>query len=160
MHEFIIRPARPEDAQAISDVLKRSITALCAADHLDDPDLIEGWIADKTPEEIGGRIIAGTQMFVTESAGQIGAVGEFQSKGHIDLLYVAPEAQGQGHSRALLADMENRLRDCGAQVARLVSSKTAQSFYLKRGWEIEGTPVVCYTTDGQPMRKVLVPSKA
>lgn len=158
MGEMIIRKAKAADAPAISDVLVRSIKALCAADHLDDPELIAGWIANKSPYEIGLRLSAGTNMLVTEVTGKVAAVGEFQSNGHIDLLYVAPEMRGKGHSSALLRAMERKLIELGVERARLVSSKTAQSFYAKHGWEVQGDRVTCYTTDGQPMCKALVSS--
>ena len=59
---------------------------------------------------------------------------------------------------AQLPCAEHEMRDAGIEAARLVSSKTAQDYYLKQGWEIDGERVVCYTTDGQPMRKQLISS--
>jgi quinol monooxygenase YgiN len=39
-----IRAARPEDAPAACDVLRRSITELCGADHHDDPEILRRWL--------------------------------------------------------------------------------------------------------------------
>lgn len=153
-----IRQATLEDANEISNVLIRSITELCAADHLDDPELIKGWIENKSPEHICQWLKEGAHMRLSLANEGIGAVGCYSTDGMIQLLYVAPEARGQGHSSALLQHMENEMRDKGVDAARLVSSKTAQDYYLKQGWEIDGERVVCYTTDGQPMRKQLISS--
>lgn len=160
MADVLIREARPADAAEISDVLIRSITQLCAADHLDDPKLIEGWVANKSPEDVLNWIKSGAQMRVSLVDDLIGAVGCYTDDGMVQLLYVSPETRGQGHSSALLERMEREMRDAGIEAACLVSSKTAQDYYLKQGWEIDGERVVCYTTDGQPMRKQLNPTNA
>ena len=159
MADVLIRKATTADAGEISGVLIRSITELCTADHQDDPDLIEGWLANKSPDHIREWIEAGAQMQVSQFGDAIGAVGCFSNEGMIQLLYVAPEARGQGHSSALLSQMEQELRELGVETANLVSSKTAQDYYLKQGWQIEGERVACYTTDGQPMRKQLIPTQ-
>ncbi len=160
MSETTIRNATANDAEAISDVLIRSITALCAADHQDNPDLINGWIANKTPTHIREWLTGDLVLLVSEAEGRPGAVGGFLPDGTVSLLYVAPEARGQGHSGALLNAMEQRLMRQGISTARLVSTKTAQGFYESRGWSVEGSRVACYTTDGQPMCKVLEATNA
>lgn len=156
MAEVLIREARPADAIEISDVLIRSITMLCAEDHMDDPKLIEDWVANKSPEDILSWIKSGAQMRVSLAGDLIAAVGCYTDDGMVQLLYVSPESRGRGHSSALLKHMEHEMRNAGIEAARLVSSKTAQDYYLKQGWEIDGERVVCYSTDGQPMRKQLI----
>jgi hypothetical protein len=44
------RRARVEDAAAACDVMRRSITELCLADHANDPTILEAWLANKTPD--------------------------------------------------------------------------------------------------------------
>lgn len=51
-----LRSAGTGDAQAICTVLRRSITAPCAADHGNDPALLDDWLRDKTSEAIRSRI--------------------------------------------------------------------------------------------------------
>jgi hypothetical protein len=45
-----IRDAFPEDAAAGCEVMRRSISKLCGADHRDDPVILARWLANKTPE--------------------------------------------------------------------------------------------------------------
>src|SRR4051812_3231746 len=45
-----VREAAPNDAEAVIDVVRRSITQLCAADHRDDPGTLATWLANKTPQ--------------------------------------------------------------------------------------------------------------
>ena len=51
-----ISEARVEDAAGACDVLRRSISELCAADHNNDPALLTGWLANKTPENVAAWI--------------------------------------------------------------------------------------------------------
>ncbi|SHH34436.1 GNAT family N-acetyltransferase [Cognatishimia maritima] len=156
----IIRDATATDAEAISDVLVRSITELCSADHKNEPALLEGWLANKSPQHIRDMINAGAHMRVGVASGEIQSVGCYSSDGQIQLLYVAPEARGKGQSTALLESKEMELQAAGHSGISLVSSRTAESFYLARGWQLDGDRVACYSSDGQPMRKTLTPTKA
>lgn len=47
-----IRRATPEDAEAACQVLRRSITELCIADHQGDAQSLAAWLANKTPENV------------------------------------------------------------------------------------------------------------
>jgi hypothetical protein len=52
-----IRDAVPEDAPAACEVLRRSISELCSADHLNDAVILGRWLANKTPEIVASRIV-------------------------------------------------------------------------------------------------------
>src|SRR3954469_5746999 len=70
-----IREARVEDAPAACDVLRRSIVELCAADHGNDPALLDPWLANKTPENVLAWM-AETHLLVAEEQGRrLGAAG-------------------------------------------------------------------------------------
>ena len=47
---IIVRPAVVADAQAMSDLLVASITALCVADHGNRPEAVVPWLSNKTPD--------------------------------------------------------------------------------------------------------------
>lgn len=47
-----VRPAGPADATAMSAVLIASIRDLCTADHRNDPEILAGWLRNKTPEMV------------------------------------------------------------------------------------------------------------
>ena len=44
-----IRDANPSDAAAACEVLRRSISELCVADHGNDPTFLQRWLSNKTP---------------------------------------------------------------------------------------------------------------
>jgi hypothetical protein len=52
-----IRDAVAEDAPAACEVIRRSISELCRADHHDDPVILARWLANKTPEVVASWIV-------------------------------------------------------------------------------------------------------
>lgn len=157
-----IRPARPGDASAVSAVLCASIRELCDADHRNDPEAIDRWLANKTPEQVGHMISAGG-MFVAIESDRIVAVGAVDpvdsetNTGRISLNYVAPDHRFKGVSRALLSAMEQTLASAGARVGLVTSTATARRFYRSAGWIDAGPGKPGRWIVGFPMTKALDP---
>ena len=157
----MIRPAHPDDAARISQVLIASITTLCTADHHDDPGQIAHWTANKGPQDIarliadpGGRVYVAGQARI-EAVGALEWAGQPADTGKITLLYVHPEARGQGFSAALLAAMEAELVAMGRPHGVLTATTTARAFYRHHGWRAEGPPRPGRWILGHPMVKRL-----
>src|ERR1700730_9456946 len=88
-----IRDAVREDAPAACEVLRRSISELCHADHLNDPAILNRQLANKTPEIVGSWIIKpGNSVLVAVEDGSILAVGSVTDTGEITL-NVSPDAR-------------------------------------------------------------------
>jgi hypothetical protein len=151
-----VRRARPADAEAMSVVLTRSITELCAADHRDDPRIIAGWTGNKTPDGVA-RMLANPDMtlLVAERGSDLVAVGAIDGAGAVRLNYVSPDHRFMGASKALLVAMEAELRGRGVEVARLDSTATARRFYLAAGWVDAGEADRSGAVVGYPMEKRL-----
>ena len=151
-----VRRAAEADIPAMSEVLTRSITELCVLDHGNDPAAIAAWTANKTPEGVR-RILEnpGVQLFVAEYDGAVAAVGCVQAGNEIGLNYVHPEHRFQGVSRALLAAMEQAMREAGFAEGRLNSTETAHAFYRANGWQDAGDIHAGRWVDARPMVKVL-----
>lgn len=152
-----IRKAVPDDAGEICMVLRRSITELCAADHRDDPALLEPWLANKTPDNVRSWIGNTHQrLLVAVRAGRIAGAAAASETGEIILNYVSPDARFGGASRALVTALEDWLREKGHATVSLNSTQTAHRFYLALGYRDAG-PAEC--TPGRvpcvPMRKAL-----
>lgn len=151
-----VRPAEPADATAMSAVLIASIRDLCTADHRNDPEILAGWLRNKTPEMVRKMLDnPNAQLLVAEHDGEVAAVGCLNGPDEIGLNYVAPSHRFHGVSKALLASLEDRIRQSGASLAKLTSTGTAHRFYLANGWH-DAAPaepdggMVCY-----PMEKRL-----
>ena len=151
-----VRDARPDDAEAACAVLRASIVELCAADHNNDPVLMERWLANKQPEIVAGWIARtdNSLLVAVDDADTILAVGAVTDTGEITLNYVSPHARFRGASRALLAALEARAAERGNTVCRLHSTETAHRFYRANGYVDDGEPVRKFgMTSGYPMSK-------
>jgi GNAT superfamily N-acetyltransferase len=148
-----VRAATRDDAQAMSDLLIASITALCVLDHQNRPDAVSRWLANKTPDGVL-RWFDNPQngIFVAEHDRAIAATGAFNSKREIILNYVSPEHRFAGVSKALLVAMEAAL---GPGEATLTSTETARRFYRAMGWEETGEVEHWAGMIAYPMRKRL-----
>jgi len=151
-----VRPAMPADAVAMSAVLTASIRELCSADHRNDPEILAGWLRNKTPDMVLRMLERpGAQVLVAERDGEIAAVGCLNGPDEIGLNYVSPAHRFHGVSKALLAALEDRIRASGAIPGKLTSTGTAHRFYLANGWQDAGPAetdrgMLCY-----PMQKRL-----
>jgi hypothetical protein len=148
-----VRPAVLADAEAMSDLLVASITALCVEDHGNRPDAVVPWLANKTPEGVRKWFAnPENRLFVAEHDGALAAAGACNTKREIILNYVSPEHRFVGASTRLLAAMEAAL---GPGEARLTSTATAHRFYLARGWADAGELERYAGMIAYPMRKQL-----
>jgi len=151
-----IRDAIPADAPAACEVLRRSITELCVADHRNDPVILNRWLANKTPEMVGSWIAQPRNSVLVATEGPaILAVGSVTDAGEITLNYVSPDARFRGVSRTLLRALEARAHERGSVRCTLRSTETAQRFYLSAGYRESGPPAALFGTRGYPMSKAL-----
>jgi GNAT superfamily N-acetyltransferase len=152
-----IRDAVPADAEAACDVLRRSISQLCAADHGNDPAILGRWLRNKTPEIVSGWMKQpGNSLLVAVEGDAVIGVGSVTDAGEITLNYVAPDSRFQGVSRALLEALEARAAERGNTSCTLTSTETAHRFYQSKGYRDDGKPVANFgTSSGYPMSKRL-----
>lgn len=114
----MIRPATPADFAAIMafwNPMIRDTTVTFASEEK---------TAEGLAEMIAARRAAGQEFFVTEEGGQVlglatyaqfrGGNGYRLSVEHTIIL--APEAQGRGHGRALMEELERHARAAGCHV--------------------------------------------
>jgi len=139
--DLLIREANVADAEVVADVLRRSITELCVAEHGNSGPVLEAWLANKTAESVGGWIAdPGQTLLVAVAEGQIAGVAAASRFSQVLLNYVSPSHRFGGVSKALMAEVETYLRKQGCRIARLTSTGTAHRFYLDLGYEDDGPP--------------------
>ena len=90
-----VRDATSADAEDACAVLRASIIELCAADHGNDPVLMERWLANKQPELVAGWIAQpnGSVLVAVDDGDAILAVGSVTDAGEITMNYVSPHAR-------------------------------------------------------------------
>jgi GNAT superfamily N-acetyltransferase len=152
-----VRDAVREDAPAACEVIRRSISELCEADHRNDPEILRRWLANKTPEIVESWIIKpDNSVLVAVDDDSIVAVGAVTDAGEITLNYVSPDARFRGVSRAMLTALEARALERGTDRCTLLSTETAHRFYRSAGYIDDGAPQEKFgTTSSYPMSKRL-----
>ena len=160
-HDKSIRLARLDEAEAIANLVRGSISELCFDDHDGDDATIDRWLANKTKDNIAAWIAApDLSLFVIGCSTGLAAAGCHRDDGVILMNYVSPFYRFQGLSERMIEFLEASLAARGHATARLVSTRTAIAFYENRGWRSYGGPAPCMGVVGQPMRKDLIQPNA
>jgi GNAT superfamily N-acetyltransferase len=150
---LVLRPATVFDVFDLSTVLCSSIRDLCSADHNNDPQIIALWTANKTPESLRRWFAGEHAIWLAILNGRAAGVGAVSPTAEISVLYVAPQAVGQGVGTALLAKLESIAKNAGHQAAHLSSTATAYDFYVKQRWTPAGSAEPGRFGPSYPMQK-------
>jgi ribosomal protein S18 acetylase RimI-like enzyme len=129
-----VRPATPEDAEAVSAVLAAAGQAAWGG------FLGEERVANATR---GARHPA--DLVAVDEQGVFAFVAWEAETGEITRLYTHPRGQGRGAGRALLERALDALRAAGRTQAWLNTEERnsgARRFYERLGWREEGSPRV------------------
>jgi GNAT superfamily N-acetyltransferase len=137
-----VRRAEESDAAAAIDVVRRSISQLCVADHRNDESTLTTWLANKTSQNFL-TWIANTDNFcvVAESNNRLAGVGVLQRTGEILLFYLDPGAQRQGIGRIIHAALEAKANEWKLASLHLDSTSLARPFYEALGYRAIGAAV-------------------
>jgi GNAT superfamily N-acetyltransferase len=136
---FAVRNAEAKDAEAAVDVVRRSITELCVADHRDDPGTVAQWLSNKTVQNFVSWLADDDNFcVVAEASGRLLGVGLLHRSGEIKLFYLAPNAQLQGMGKAIHLALEEKAREWGLQELTLESTDLARPFYERLGYRSAG----------------------
>lgn len=129
---FDIRTAQPDDAPAISAVIVTALRISNARDY--SPEVIARVVQHFSPECIE-TLIATRQVLVAMQDQQL--LGTASLDGHVvRSVFVAPDSQGQGIGRRLMAALERLAREQGVSELLVPSSLTAQGFYRQLGFTV------------------------
>jgi len=135
----LVRPARPDEADALFRVQRAS--SLAGLAHVYPPDrypfpddaIRERWQAALEGEE--------TSVVVAERGGEILGLAAW-TDGWLDGLYVVPEAWGNGVAARLHDEALRGIASTGKTSARLwvlEDNARARRFYERRGWHLDGS---------------------
>lgn len=153
--QTLIRTIAVNEAEAACSVICRSIVECCFADHQGDAKIIKAWLANKIPDNF--------RLWVTSSKAI--AVGAFDdeslvgvsliSGSTLQLCYVVPEVLHRGVGKALLSEVEDLSMKKGIDELHLESTRTAEAFYQRNGFETSGAIQFWAGLQAQPMSKRL-----
>jgi len=145
---MIIRPLIDADVAAFQDIMKSSITGICAGAY--GADTAAAWVSDDNP---AFHFSIPEFAFVTEEDGEIIAVGGWSRTDVVDLhpigdrevnnptharinaVYIRPGSEGRGLGRKIMSRLEADIIDRSAlREVYLWSTKNAIPFYLSMGY--------------------------
>jgi GNAT superfamily N-acetyltransferase len=136
---FAVRKADPKDAAAAVEVVRRSITELCVADHRGDPDTLAQWLSNKTVPNFASWLADDDNFCViAEASDRLLGVGLLHRSGEIMLFYLAPNAQLQGVGKAIHLALEEKAREWELPKLTLESTVLARPFYERLGYQSAG----------------------
>lgn len=140
----MIRKATADDAEAFCHVITQSIITLCTLDHKNDRQMLNDWLANKTPENCK-KWIEDTNLnsFVAEENQQILGISQIGHNGHLYLCYVLPGAEGKGIGKQLLQTAEQSVITKALTNFTLESTQTARGFYEQHGYQYDGKSKSC-----------------
>ena len=130
--DLTLRPFDPEDLEAVFALVARTIEISYAGVY--ERSAIDHFHEHHTKDEI--RLGAGRGWTVLlEGADGLLATGTLVAD-NVDRMYVAPEHQGRGLGRRVLAALEQRAVETGVRTVRLAASLPSRAFYEYLGYRL------------------------
>jgi len=128
-----LRPYLGEDAPVLAAIFVASIEGLTGDDYGEAQQ--QAWAGAADDEEaFGQRLAAELTLVATLQSAPVG-FASLKGKDHIDMLYVHPDAVGQGVASVLCDALEKLAGGRGAKILTVDASDNAAEFFVKRGYE-------------------------
>jgi len=127
-----LRPFLPADTPVLAAIFAAAIQELTGDDY--DEEQQEAWASAADDEQEFGKKLAGELTLIANLKNAPVGFASLRGKDHIDMLYVHPNAAGQGVASALLDALEKLARARGAEKLTVDASDNAQEFFRKRGY--------------------------
>lgn len=136
---FTLRPFRAADASLLADLYARSVRHFGPRGYT--PAQVAAWAETADAGALAARLGDGrwTAVAVDANNAPLGFVdlavqADDSRHGHIDLLYIAPEAAGTGLGTQLLAAVTAQARQVGLTQLSVHASELARPLFLRHGF--------------------------
>lgn len=126
------RFATPADLDPCWAVRTDALRVGCAAHY--PPATVEALCASPPPASMPGLLAAGGAIVAEENGHIVGYAVLDRTSGEIDAVFVAPDQQGRGIARRLLAGLEALAAERDIRRLFLSASLNAVSFYERAGF--------------------------
>jgi len=127
-----LRPFLPADLPRLAAVFRASIEELTSEDYNESQQ--GAWAALADEDEFATRL-ASDLTLVALLQGDIAGFASLRGQDHIRMLYVDPQAVGQGIATTLCDALEKLAAARGATKLSVDASDTARNFFEKRGYQ-------------------------
>ncbi len=153
--EYVIRPWRDDDAEALSALALAAIREVGARAYA--PDQVAAWAARHPgPAMYRERAANGHAIFVAADRSDVPvAYAVLEPDGHLDRLYNHPDHTRRGLAQRLLAVAEEhalgsgltRLYTEASELARPAFERAGYAVMHRRDFEIDGVPIHNYAME-------------
>jgi putative acetyltransferase len=127
-----LRPFLAEDTPVLAAIFVASIEQLTGDDYSEAQQ--EAWAAAADDEEQFGKRLASELTLVATLQNSPVGFAALKGADHIDMLFVHPDAAGQGVGSMLTEALEKLAGGRGAKSLTVDASDNAQEFFKKRGY--------------------------
>ena len=130
--QFALRPFLAEDANLLAQIFRASIAELTGDDYSEAQQ--EAWASAADDAARFVKKLGGQLTLVATLDGEPVGFASLAGKDTIDMLYVHPDAAGQGAGATLADALEKLAAARGATSLTVDASDTARGFFEKRGY--------------------------
>ena len=127
-----LRPFLPADLPRLAAIFRASVEELTSDDYNESQQA--AWAALADGDEFAERL-AGDLTLVALLNGEAAGFATLRGQDHLRMLYVDPQAAGQGVASTLCDALERLAAARGATRLTVDASDTARSFFEKRGYQ-------------------------
>lgn len=134
MTDLSIRPYRADDLDALIELFTSSVREVASRDY--NPAQIEAWAPVAVNRQHWATRLGNRPTYVAEAESEIVGFSDLEPDGHIDMLFVHADHQGQGVARTLLDHIHVRAAKQGITRLFTEASITARPFFERNGFEV------------------------
>lgn len=128
------RPAKLDDAAAISELIHASIVQLCQLDHQNQPLELADQLSEFSVDELSEFLSDANTGWLAVQGEKLLGFASLSPAGEIQHFYIAPEMIHCGLGSALLAALELSAREQGLGHIMLATTQSARGFFRARGF--------------------------
>jgi putative acetyltransferase len=127
----------PSDAILLTDLHARSVRHYGPRAYT--AEQVAAWASTADVERLAARCGDGRHVLVAQDGGgRVLGFGDLEADGHLDFLYVAPEADGLHVGSLLYAALEDHARGLGLSRIFVEASELARPLFERRGFVLLG----------------------
>jgi putative acetyltransferase len=127
-----LRPFLAADTPILAAIFVAAIEELTGDDYNEAQQ--QAWVSAVDDEEQFGKRLASELTLVATLQNSPVGFAALKGADHIDMLYVHPDAAGQGVASMLCEALEKLAGGRGAKSLNVDASDNAEGFFLKRGY--------------------------
>lgn len=156
MNDIVIRPFRPEEAEAVSALIRRVLLEVNIRDYAMED--LKQFVDFYSPQEVLSLSRRGHSYTILLD-GEIAGCGslcphETEGESIVEAFYIRPDLEGRGIGRRLMAVLEADPLFAATRRTVISASITAHPFYQKLGYGYVGGVPVCEDNDHYWMEKM------